>query len=109
MFEMWQSFRDEPLTRCTQVHGNEDERCDAPVKKVFSKVGISFKGEGFYKNDHGANARARASERSKSDSSKSESKSESDAAKSDSSSSSGGSGSSSNGSKSTKSSASSAA
>ena len=67
MFEMWQSFRDEPLTRCTQVHDDGDEQCGAPVKKVFSKVGISFKGEGFYKNDHGANARARESERPKSD------------------------------------------
>ena len=94
MFEKWQSFRDEALTVCTQVHDDEDRECGAPVKKVFSKVGISFKGEGFYKNDHGANARSKASERSKSESSSSESST----AKSESSSSSSDSGSSKNGS-----------
>ncbi len=95
MFEMWQSFRDEALTACTLVHDNEGHQCGAPVKKVFSKVGISFKGEGFYKNDHGSNARARASEKTKSDSSSRESSS----ATSDSSSSTSDSGASSNGSK----------
>ncbi len=105
MFEMWQSFRDEALTVCTQVHDNEDQQCGAPVKKVFSKVGISFKGDGFYKNDHGSNARARASEKSKSGSSSGDSST----AKSDSSSSSSDSGASTNGSKTSKSNASSAA
>ena len=46
MFEIWQSFSDDTLTECPS--------CGAPVKKVFSKVGISFKGDGFYKNDHGS-------------------------------------------------------
>ena len=27
------------------------------VKKVFSGVGISFKGDGFYKNDHGSSSK----------------------------------------------------
>ena len=35
---------------------------EGPVKKVFSKVGIAFKGDGFYKNDHGANASGRSKE-----------------------------------------------
>ncbi|MDE0700938.1 MAG: FmdB family transcriptional regulator [Acidimicrobiaceae bacterium] len=105
MFELWQSFRDEALTVCTQVHDNEGKECGAPVKKVFSKVGISFKGEGFYKNDHGSNARARASEKSKSSSSSGESST----AKSESSSSTSDSGSSVNGSSTSKSNASSAA
>ncbi len=33
----------------------------ALLKKVFSGVGISFKGSGFYKNDHGANSKNKAS------------------------------------------------
>lgn len=46
MFEIWQSFSDDTLTECPT--------CGAEVKKVFSKVGIAFKGDGFYKNDHGS-------------------------------------------------------
>ena len=56
MFELWQSFADDAITDCPQTHDGEADVCGAPVKKVFSKVGIAFKGEGFYKNDHGANA-----------------------------------------------------
>ena len=52
MFEVWQSFSDDALTLCPQTHDGESTACGAPVKKVFSKVGISFKGEGFYKTDH---------------------------------------------------------
>ena len=50
-FEEKQSFADDPLTDCPV---NE---CDGNVKKVFSGVGISFKGEGFYKNDHGSTSK----------------------------------------------------
>ena len=46
MFELWQSFSEDAIQTCPG--------CGAPVKKVFSRVGISFKGEGFYKNDHGS-------------------------------------------------------
>jgi len=56
MFELWQSFSDDTLTECPQTHPGDAEVCGAPVKKVFSKVGISFKGDGFYKNDHGSGA-----------------------------------------------------
>lgn len=60
LFELWQSFSDDALTECPQTHADGAEPCGAPVKKVFSKVGISFKGEGFYKNDHGTSAKPAA-------------------------------------------------
>ena len=41
--EVVQSFRDEPLTECPN--------CAGQLRKVFSPVGISFKGSGFYRND----------------------------------------------------------
>ena len=55
-FEVRQSFKDETLTTCP------DEACGGPVSKVFSGVGISFKGDGFYKNDHGSSAKSRRTE-----------------------------------------------
>ncbi|MBJ30679.1 MAG: FmdB family transcriptional regulator [Acidimicrobiaceae bacterium] len=55
-FEVRQSFTDETLTTCP------DEACGGPVSKVFSGVGISFKGDGFYKNDHGSSAKSRRTE-----------------------------------------------
>ena len=54
MFELWQSFSEDTLTVCPQTHDGEADVCGAEVKKVFSKVGIAFKGDGFYKNDHGS-------------------------------------------------------
>jgi putative FmdB family regulatory protein len=42
-FEIHQAFSDDPLTECPQCGGN--------LRKVFSPVGISFKGSGFYKTD----------------------------------------------------------
>ena len=57
MFELWQSFSDDALTECPQTHDGESDPCGAPVRKVFSKVGISFKGDGFYKNDHGSSSK----------------------------------------------------
>ena len=52
-FEVRQSFADEALTACP------DTDCGGSVNKVFSGVGISFKGDGFYKNDHGSVAKGR--------------------------------------------------
>ena len=52
-FEARQSFTDEALTSCP------DSDCGGVVNKVFSSVGISFKGDGFYKNDHGSGAKGR--------------------------------------------------
>src|SRR5690606_25750055 len=42
-FEIQQSFSDEALTVCPE--------CEGALRKVFSPVGITFKGSGFYKND----------------------------------------------------------
>jgi putative FmdB family regulatory protein len=52
-FEVRQSFTDDALTDCP------DSACSGAVNKVFSSVGISFKGDGFYKNDHGSAAKGR--------------------------------------------------
>ncbi len=43
-FEVRQAFTDDALTVCN---------CEkaAPVRKVFTAVGVTFKGSGFYKND----------------------------------------------------------
>ncbi len=64
-FEVRQSFSDETLAVCPPEGG--PVLCvapgEGPVKKVFSGVAISFKGDGFYKNDHGANAKGRRKER----------------------------------------------
>lgn len=53
-FEIVQSFKDEPLEECPS-------ECSGTLKKVFSGVGISFKGSGFYKNDHGASSKKKPS------------------------------------------------
>ncbi|MBN1172337.1 MAG: FmdB family transcriptional regulator [Micromonosporaceae bacterium] len=42
-FEVVQSFSDEPLTECPA--------CDGRLRKLFSAVGIVFKGSGFYRTD----------------------------------------------------------
>lgn len=41
--EAVQSFTDAPLTDCPA--------CSGPLRKVFSAVGVVFKGSGFYKTD----------------------------------------------------------
>lgn len=47
-FEIHQSFTDDPLTECPE--------CSGDLRKVFSPVGITFKGSGFYKTDSRAPA-----------------------------------------------------
>jgi putative FmdB family regulatory protein len=42
-FDVVQSFSDAPLTDC--------EECGGRLRKVFSAVGVVFKGSGFYKTD----------------------------------------------------------
>src|SRR5436309_15767039 len=86
--EVVQSFKDEPLRICPN--------CDGELRKVFSPIGITFKGSGFYKTDsrssskssssssEGSGSSSSASSESKSESSKSEPKN-SDSSKSDSS------------------------
>lgn len=85
--EAVQKFTDDPLT----VH----EACGGRLRKVFSPVGIVFKGSGFYRTDSRKGASSSSSDGSSlSDSAKSDSsngdssKSDSSAGKSDSSSSS---------------------
>lgn len=41
--EVVQKFTDEPLTRCPT--------CDGALRKVYSAVGVVFKGSGFYATD----------------------------------------------------------
>jgi len=57
-FEVRQSFTDDTLTTCIA------DACTGPVNKVFSGAGISFKGDGFYQNDHGSAAKDRSTEKS---------------------------------------------
>jgi putative FmdB family regulatory protein len=63
--EVVQSFKDDPLTECPN--------CGGELRKVFSPVGIAFKGSGFYKTD--SRPASSKSESSSSSSSSSESKS----------------------------------
>jgi putative FmdB family regulatory protein len=42
-FEAIQSFSDESLTECPQ--------CKGEIRKVYTAVGVVFKGSGFYKTD----------------------------------------------------------
>ena len=42
-FEIVQAFSDNALTECPE--------CKGEVKKVYSNVGVVFKGSGFYKTD----------------------------------------------------------
>ena len=57
VFEVKQSFTDEPLTKC--------EICGAPVQKVLHPVSVHFKGSGFYNTDYGTKRRAREAKESK--------------------------------------------
>src|SRR5438270_381886 len=74
--EVVQKFSDEPLTVCPA--------CEGRLRKVFSPVGVVFKGSGFYKNDSRKSSTSSSTSSSKSDGtsetaseSKSDSKSES--------------------------------
>ena len=42
-FEAFQSFTEDSLTQCPE--------CKGEIKKVYSAVGVVFKGSGFYKTD----------------------------------------------------------
>jgi putative FmdB family regulatory protein len=42
-FEAFQTFSENPLTECPV--------CKSEVRKVYSNVGVVFKGSGFYKTD----------------------------------------------------------
>ena len=63
--EVQQSFTEDALTEAVDP---EDGRLH-PVKKVFTPVGVSFKGNGFYKTDNRGSKSSTSSSPSKSDSS----------------------------------------
>ncbi|SPL92924.1 Putative regulatory protein, FmdB family [[Actinomadura] parvosata subsp. kistnae] len=65
--EVVQKFTDDALTVCPKCQGN--------LRKVFSAVGIVFKGSGFYKTDNRSSSSTSSSSTSSSSSSSSSSKS----------------------------------
>lgn len=65
--EVVQKFSDDPLTECPE--------CAGRLRKVFSAVGIVFKGSGFYRTDSRDSNGKSGSSTSNSDSSASETKS----------------------------------
>jgi putative FmdB family regulatory protein len=78
--EKVQKFSDDPLTECPVCHGR--------LRKVFSPVGIVFKGSGFYRNDSRAGSNGSLTGAKDKDKSESGSKDKADSgSKSDSSSS----------------------
>ncbi len=58
--EVVQKFSDDPLTECPRCHGH--------LRKLFSSVGVVFKGSGFYKTDSRSSSRASSSASSSSSS-----------------------------------------
>jgi putative FmdB family regulatory protein len=86
-FDAVQAFSDDALTECP--------KCDGRLRKLFGKVGVVFKGSGFYRTDSresaksSSNGSAKSSESSSSNGSESNgSEKKSESAKSDNSSSS---------------------
>ncbi|WNG86556.1 FmdB family zinc ribbon protein [Mycobacterium sp. ITM-2016-00317] len=80
-FDVVQAFTDDSLTECPQCHGR--------LRKVFGKVGVVFKGSGFYRTDSresgkssgggsSSNGASSSSEKSTSEKSSSSDKSSSD-------------------------------
>ena len=61
--EAVQSFADEPLTQCPA--------CEGRLRKLFSSVGVVFKGSGFYRTDSRSGAKAAESTSSESTSAES--------------------------------------
>jgi predicted nucleic acid-binding Zn ribbon protein len=61
--EIRQSFDDAPLTEAPHPSDGKPR----PVKKVFTPVGITFKGSGFYKTDSGSGTKSTKSDSSGSD------------------------------------------
>jgi putative FmdB family regulatory protein len=57
-FELVQSFTDPAATECPV--------CEGPVRKVFSAVGVVFKGSGFYRTDSRVAAKKSGNGKSKS-------------------------------------------
>ncbi|MGI9606653.1 MAG: FmdB family zinc ribbon protein [Acidimicrobiales bacterium] len=79
-----QSFSDDSTPKCPTC----GTRSKKNISKVFGAVGISFKGDGFYKNDHAKKGKKSSSSSSSSKSSEDSSSSSSESSSSESSSSS---------------------
>jgi putative FmdB family regulatory protein len=47
-FDVQQALADAALTTCP--------KCNGELRKVFGKVGVTFKGSGFYRNDSGSSS-----------------------------------------------------
>lgn len=69
-FDIHQSFADDSLTVCPE--------CDGLLRKVFSPVGVVFKGSGFYRTDNKAASKSKIPASTKSDTTASASTSSSD-------------------------------
>ena len=67
--EVVQKFSDDPLTVCPA--------CQGRLRKVFSPVGVVFKGSGFYKTDSRSSSSSASKSESKSSDTKTETKSDS--------------------------------
>jgi predicted nucleic acid-binding Zn ribbon protein len=67
--EVQQAFTDEPFTELAHPSDGKPR----PVKKVFTPVGVTFKGGGFYKTDSRGGSSKAASSTSSSDSTSSSS------------------------------------
>jgi len=48
-FDIQQAFSDDPLTQCPE--------CQGSLRKLFSPVGVTFQGSGFYRTDSRAEAK----------------------------------------------------
>jgi putative FmdB family regulatory protein len=66
-FDYQQKFTDQPLTRCPECNKKS-------LRKVYSPVGIVFKGSGFYATDHKSPSGQKFAPSSKSDEKKEETK-----------------------------------
>ncbi|MDQ1551597.1 MAG: hypothetical protein QOD50_1019 [Actinomycetota bacterium] len=64
-FDIQQAFTDDTLTECPN--------CGGKLRKIFTAVGVTFNGSGFYRND--SRAASKSSEKSGSQSKSAESKS----------------------------------
>ena len=73
--EVVQKFSDAALTQCPE--------CQGQLRKVFSAVGVVFKGSGFYATDSRSKGKANAAKPGESSKAESPSKSESKPRKSD--------------------------
>lgn len=68
-FERQQKFSDQPLTRCPECNKKS-------LRKVYTPVGIVFKGKGFYATDHKSPSGQKFASGTKSDEKPAEAKSE---------------------------------